>query len=81
MNGNRILLVILYQNFIFLYYFCVVQKRGRYYFAFPFDNETTSVAILSQIKLIDARRLSRKIGDMNEKNFRNLIEKLKALLP
>ena len=57
------------------------KKRGKYYFAFPFDNEITSVAILSQIKLIDAHRLSRKIGDMNEEKFGILIEKLKALLP
>ena len=40
-----------------------------------------SVAILSQIKLIDVHRLSRKIGDMNEENFSELIKKLKALLP
>ncbi len=57
------------------------KKRGKYYFAFPFDNNVTSVAILSQIKLIDARRLSRKIGDMKEQDFKILIEKLKALLP
>jgi mRNA interferase MazF len=57
------------------------KRRGKYYFEFPFDSNTTSVAILSQIKLIDARRLSRKIGDLDEINFRALIEKLKALLP
>ena len=57
------------------------KKRGKYYFAFPFDKETISVAILSQIKLIDAHRLSRKIGDMSKTDFKTLIEKLKALLP
>jgi len=57
------------------------KRRGKYYFEFSFDSNTTSVAILSQIKLIDARRLSRKIGDLDEINFRALIEKLKALLP
>lgn len=57
------------------------KKRGKYYFAFPFDQQTTSVVILSQIKLIDAHRLSRKIGDISKGNFENLIEKLKALLP
>ena len=57
------------------------KKRGKYYFAFSFDINITSVAILSQIKLIDAHRFSRKIGDMNEDNFKSLIEKLKALLP
>ena len=57
------------------------KRRGKYYFDFPFDSNTTSVAILSQIRLIDARRLSRKIGDLDEVNFQTLIEKLKALLP
>jgi len=57
------------------------KKRGRYYFAFSFNSKITSVAILSQIKLLDVHRFSRKIGYMNEKDFRGLIEKLKALLP
>lgn len=57
------------------------KKRGKYYFAFPFNENLTSVAILSQIKLIDAHRFSRKIGDINEANFKSLIEKLKAILP
>ena len=57
------------------------KRRGKYYFDFRFDANTVSVAILSQIKLIDARRLSRKIGDMNETDFHGLIEKLKTLLP
>ncbi|MBI5005228.1 MAG: type II toxin-antitoxin system PemK/MazF family toxin [Candidatus Lloydbacteria bacterium] len=61
--------------------FSTTKKRGKYYFAFPFDESTTSVAILSQIKLLDAHRFSRKIGNINEKDFRILIEKLKALLP
>jgi len=57
------------------------KKRNQYYFAFPFDDSTTSVAILSQIRLFDARRLSRKIGDMPEADFARMIEKLKAFLP
>lgn len=57
------------------------KKRNKYYFEFPFSDAITSVAILSQIRLIDAQRLSRKIGGMNEKDFKSLIEKLKALLP
>lgn len=57
------------------------KRRGKYYFAFPFNEGTISVAILSQIKLVDVHRFSRKVGVMNEKDFRHLIEKLKALLP
>ena len=57
------------------------EKRNKYYFEFPFSDTIMSVAILSQIRLIDAQRLSRKIGGMSEKDFKSLIEKLKALLP
>lgn len=57
------------------------DKRNRYYFAFKFDETITSVAILSQIKLLDARRLSRRIGEMSKDEFRELINKIKALLP
>lgn len=57
------------------------EKRNKYYFAFQFDDTTVSVAILSQIRLLDAKRLSRKIGKMAKGKFRELINKIKALLP
>lgn len=57
------------------------DKRSRYYFAFKFNDVITSVAILSQIRLLDARRLSRKTGEMNKNEFAHLISKIKALLP
>lgn len=57
------------------------EKRNKYYFAFQFDKVTTSVAIISQIRLLDAQRLSRKIGEMNGDEFNGLKNKIKALLP
>ena len=57
------------------------NKRGQYYFPFKFIETVISVAILSQIRLLDARRLSRRIGEMNKKEFVELISKIKALLP
>ncbi len=57
------------------------EKRNKYYFAFQFDAMTTSVAIISQIRLLDAQRLSRKIGEMNVEDFKGLKNKIKALLP
>ncbi|MDP2741230.1 MAG: type II toxin-antitoxin system PemK/MazF family toxin [bacterium] len=57
------------------------EKRSKYYFAFKFNDTITSVAILSQIRLLDARRLSRKIGEINKNEFAQLINKIKALLP
>jgi len=57
------------------------KRRGKYYFVFNFENDIESVAILSQIKLLDVHRLSRKIGDISDFDYRSLIKKLKALLP
>ena len=57
------------------------NKRSEYYFPFKFDEITTSVAIISQIRLLDTRRLSRRIGKMREDHFKKLINKIKALLP
>ena len=58
-----------------------LKKNSPYYYAFSFMPKITSVAILSQIRLIDAKRLSRHIGVINENDFIRIIEKLKALLP
>jgi mRNA interferase MazF len=56
-------------------------KDTKYYFTFSFSERGENRAILSQIRLIDARRLSYHIGEISEEDFRALIEKLKALLP
>ena len=57
------------------------EHTDRYYYAFSFVPEIVSVAILSQIRLVDAKRLSRHIGVMEENDFEKLNEKFKALLP
>lgn len=56
-------------------------KQSPYYYPFSFTNKIESSAILSQIRLIDAKRLSHQIGSMNEVNFLSLTKKLKALIP
>src|SRR3989344_261479 len=55
------------------------QKKGKYYFMFSFGREA-STAILSQIRLLDCKRLKYKIGDMTIKDFGEVQEKLKQLL-
>jgi len=55
-------------------------KKSPYYFNFKLQDKE-SVAILSQIRLIDARRLSHKIGEVGEVEFGQLKQKIKALLP
>lgn len=57
------------------------KKTEKFYFIFSFIPNIESVAILSQIRLIDAKRLSRHIGGMSSNDFVKLKEKLKALLP
>lgn len=57
------------------------NKRSEFYFPFQFDPKVVSVATMSQIKLLDAKRLSRRIGRMRNDQFRDLINKIKALLP
>jgi len=55
------------------------QKKGRYYFSFLL-NEATSTAILSQIRLIDSKRLQYKIGDLSEADFMEIKKRLTQLL-
>lgn len=54
-------------------------KEGMYYFHFKLNGKT-SVAILSQIKFIDSKRLQYKIGDIEKTDFTLIKEKLKLLL-
>ncbi len=57
------------------------KKKTQYYFSFVVTGEGSSTAILSQLRLIDARRLSHKLGDITRKDFEALTKKFKALLP
>jgi len=53
----------------------------QFYYAFSFLPDIISVAILSQLRLIDAKRLSHQIGMIEDVKFLELNKKLKALLP
>ena len=57
------------------------RKDSRYYYSFSFVEGIMSLAILSQIRLIDAKRLARQMGVMEEDDFEKLKKKLKELLP
>ncbi|MEA3289034.1 MAG: type II toxin-antitoxin system PemK/MazF family toxin [Campylobacterota bacterium] len=56
------------------------KNRGKYYFEFNFKQNKKSVAILSQIKLIDSKRLDRKIGKINQNDFKTLQKQLLGIL-
>ena len=62
------------------------QKDLPFYFTFVIQSETIandekSTAVLSQIRLIDAKRLRRMIGYISENDIALLKKKLIALLP
>ena len=59
----------------------ISKEAERYYFTFSFIKNIKSIAILSQIRLIDAKRLSRHIGVVPDEDFTELTRKLKALMP
>lgn len=57
------------------------KKTEKYYYTFSFVPGILSVAILSQLRLFDGKRLARLIGFMDEKDFHDLKQKLKELIP
>lgn len=57
------------------------KKAGCYYFSFSFKPRVVSAAILSQIRLVDARRLYYLVGEISTTDFAELKKRLKALLP
>jgi len=56
------------------------DKKGIYYFHFSFTQGVKSNAILSQIRLLDAKRLKYKAGDISVGDFAELKDKLRQLL-
>lgn len=59
------------------------DKKTKYYFQLTKEGDSpTSTAILSQIRLVDARRLSHKLElNVSKDDFIALTKKFKALLP
>ena len=55
------------------------EKQGKYYFSFVLG-EGLSTAILSQLRLIDAKRLEYKIGNISKSEFVILKLKLTQLI-
>ncbi|MFH0804384.1 MAG: type II toxin-antitoxin system PemK/MazF family toxin [Candidatus Zambryskibacteria bacterium] len=56
------------------------KKEGVFYFKFHLEKKN-GFAILSQIATLDGKRLGYKIGEISKKDFFELKEKLKKLLP
>ena len=56
------------------------KKDNNYYYQYKLNNKTYA-GILSQIRLLDCRRLSRKIGMIKEGDFSVMIKKIHNILP
>jgi mRNA interferase MazF len=56
------------------------SNRGSYYFEFSFTDKCLSVALLTQIRLFDAKRLLNKVGIMEKEDHEKLKKAIKNLL-
>lgn len=55
-------------------------KMGKYYFSFNINGRGQNNLILSQLRLMDAKRMQYKIGLMDQKEFDEVKQKLKHLI-
>ncbi|OHB19131.1 MAG: hypothetical protein A2666_05325 [Parcubacteria group bacterium RIFCSPHIGHO2_01_FULL_47_10b] len=56
------------------------KRKGKFYFYFSFHENDFTTAILSQIRLIDAKRLAYKIGMMRNADFKEMKKRLTSFL-
>lgn len=56
------------------------KKIGKYYFTFEHDIERESTANLSQLRLIDSKRLKYQIGAISENDFVELKKRIINLI-
>ena len=55
-------------------------KKGKHYFSFEYKEDEFTTAILSQLRLIDSKRLDYKIGTMKEDDFVEIKKRLISFL-
>ncbi len=56
------------------------QKKGKFYCDIDLDDGTARQVILSQIRLIDTKRLLEKLGTINVANFKQIKQALIRLI-
>lgn len=56
------------------------KKTGKYYFTFEHDKDRMSTANLSQLRLIDSKRLKYQIGSISESDFVKLKKRIIDLI-
>lgn len=75
--------VIIFRKFNNLVFWAVPlttrTKTGRYYVTINLDDGVNRMAILSQLRLVDAKRIYQKIGVIDEKTHKELKERIVKL--
>ena len=56
------------------------DKKGKYYFKFLYKEKESTTAILSQLRLVDSKRLKYHIGIMSEKDFSEMKKRITSFL-
>jgi mRNA interferase MazF len=56
------------------------KRIGKYYFPIGFIDDREASVVLSQIRLIDSKRLVKKIGMVDEELFKQLQDAVKEIL-
>ena len=56
------------------------DKQSKYYFPVHIHGESTSLVILSQVRLLDGKRLKYLFGYVRKKDFKQLKTKIRRLL-
>lgn len=56
------------------------KKAGKYYFEFEHDKNRRSTANLSQLRLVDSKRLKYQIGSISENDFMEIKKRIISII-
>lgn len=56
------------------------DRTGRYYFQFSYKKDKATTAILSQLRLVDSKRLMYKLGFISKTDYSKMKERLASFL-
>lgn len=83
-NEDYVRPVLIFKDFNGKVFLCVpltsTQKEGRYYFNVNLSDGTQKTVILSNIRLMDAKRLERKIGILDLETFLKIKQAILKLI-
>ncbi len=66
------------KNLVWIVPLTTAPRSGKFYYRFVL-NERLSVAILTQMRVLDVRRFTKRIGTVDEPSFEELKQRLQSL--